>query len=61
MNCSVKATRQKLDEHVATECEWRMVTCDHCSESHSKCLLQVSFNDKQFAHMHGIDKSIDKT
>ena len=60
-NCAVKTTRQKLDEHVATVCEWRKVTCDHCSEPHPKCLLQVRFNDKQFAHMHCIDKSIDKT
>ena len=60
-NCAVKTTRQKLDEHVATVCEWRKVTCDHCSEPHPKCFLQVSFNDKQFAHMHCIDKSIDKT
>ena len=42
VNCAVKTTRQKLDEHVATVCEWRMVTCDHCSEPHPKCLLQVS-------------------
>ena len=61
VNCAVKTTRQKMNEHVATACEWKMVTCDHCSEPHPKCLLQVSFNDKQFAHMHCIDKSIDKT
>ena len=44
VNCAVKTTRQKMDEHVATVCEWRMVTCDHCSEPHPKCLLKVSFN-----------------
>ena len=48
-----------MDEHVATVCEWRMVTCDHCSEPHPKCLLQVSFNDKEFAQMHGINKYTD--
>ena len=60
VNCAVKTTRQKLDEHVATVCEWRMVTCDHCSEPHPKSLLQVSFNDKEFAQMHGINKYTDK-
>ena len=59
VNCAVKTTRQKMDEHVATVCEWRMVTCDHCSEPHPKCLLQVSFNDKEFAQMHGINKYTD--
>ena len=60
VNCAVKTTRQKMNEHVATACEWKMVTCDHCSEPHPKCLLQVSFNDKEFAQMHGINKYTDK-
>ena len=61
MNCGLKTTRQKLDEHVATLCEWRMVTCDHCSEPHPNSLLQVSFHVKEFVHKQGIDKSTDKT
>jgi len=39
-NCEVTTTRKDLDEHMNSVCQWRIVSCEHCSEPHPFCQLQ---------------------
>jgi len=39
-NCQVTIQRKELEEHATNSCLWRIEVCDHCNESHPKCLIQ---------------------
>jgi len=41
--CQVTIQRKELEEHATNSCQWRIVVCDHCNESHPKCLIQVLY------------------
>lgn len=39
-NCQVTIQRKELEEHATNSCQWRIVVCDHCNESHPKCVIE---------------------
>ena len=36
INCTVKLARNLIEEHLATACLWKIVTCQFCNDTHPK-------------------------
>ena len=41
-NCLVTVKRRDLEQHVTNTCEWSIIECEYCEETHPKRHLQVS-------------------
>ena len=41
-NCRVFLARNLIEEHVAVSCQWRIVSCQFCSEEYPKAEEHVS-------------------
>ena len=39
--CYTTVQRRNLKRHVTIKCPWRILECDHCSEPHPECQMQV--------------------
>lgn len=42
-NCHVTLTRNKLQSHVTTTCDWRILRCKHCRLPSPACKTKVNF------------------
>ena len=40
-SCKVKVQRRHLEQHQLSECPWRILSCEYCSEPHPECQMQV--------------------
>jgi len=41
-NCDIAMRRKNLKLHMTTTCQWRIIQCEHCSEPHPKCQMEVN-------------------